>query len=269
MRPDDGSLPGRRMAQEGLARVRQAVLAAPLPVKILLVSALVLFVVLSFSLGARVWDVVVLVVLGYGPYALWRGQTSVVASVLVGIWGVVAILAVAARHQPRRGRDRAAAPAARRGGGRRACPGAVPALRAVPDRGPGHGLGPAAGPADLVARPAPPGHQLRRHLAARAQRAGLAAGQVPAGGPGAQPAAGPRQRAGRAPAARRRPAAGRPRGRRSRPAAVARRPSHPGCCRPRKARCARPRSRPPATGRPVRQRRRRSPSPRPRPNWRT
>ncbi len=96
MRPDDGSLPGRRMAQEGLARVRQAVLAAPLPVKILLVSALVLFVVLSFSLGARVWDVVVLVVLGYGPYALWRGRTSVAASVLVGIWGVVAILAVAA-----------------------------------------------------------------------------------------------------------------------------------------------------------------------------
>ena len=96
MRPDDGSLPGRRMAQEGLARVRQAVLAAPLPVKILLVSALVLFVVLSFSLGARVWDVVVLVVLGYGPYALWRGRTSVVASVLVGIWGMVAILAVAA-----------------------------------------------------------------------------------------------------------------------------------------------------------------------------
>ena len=95
MRPDDGSLPGRRMAQEGLARVRQAVLAAPLPVKILLVSALVLFVVLSFSLGARVWDVVVLVVLGYGPYALWRGRTSVAASVLVGIWGVVAILAVA------------------------------------------------------------------------------------------------------------------------------------------------------------------------------
>ena len=96
MRPDDGSLPGRRMAQEGLARVRQAVLAAPLPVKILLVSALVLFIVLSFSLGARVWDVVVLVVLGCGPYALWRGRTSLAASMLVGLWGVVAILAVAA-----------------------------------------------------------------------------------------------------------------------------------------------------------------------------
>jgi SpoVK/Ycf46/Vps4 family AAA+-type ATPase len=96
MRPDNGSLPGRRIAQEGLARVRQAVLAAPLPVKILLVSSLVLLVVLSFSLGARVWDLVVLAVLGYGPYALWRGRTSVAASVLVGIWGVVAILTVAA-----------------------------------------------------------------------------------------------------------------------------------------------------------------------------
>ena len=62
MRPDDGSLPGRRMAQERLARARQAIVAAPLPVKILLVIALLIIVVLGFSLGPRVLDLVLLII---------------------------------------------------------------------------------------------------------------------------------------------------------------------------------------------------------------
>jgi SpoVK/Ycf46/Vps4 family AAA+-type ATPase len=96
MRPDDGSLPGRRMAQEGFARARQAVAAASLPVKILLVIALLIIVVLGFSLGPRVLDLLVLIAIGYGPVAVWRGSTSVVASVFVAAWGVAAVLAVAA-----------------------------------------------------------------------------------------------------------------------------------------------------------------------------
>ena len=96
MRPDDGSLPGRRMAQEGFARARQAVAAASLPVKILLVIALVIIVVLGFSLGPRVLDLLILIAIGYGPVAVWRGSTSVVASVFVAAWGVAAVLAVAA-----------------------------------------------------------------------------------------------------------------------------------------------------------------------------
>jgi len=96
MRPDDGSLPGRRMAQEGLARARQTVREAPLPVKILLVVALLIIVVLAFSLGPRVLDLLIVVAIGYGPVAVWRGSMSWVASVFVAAWGVVAGLAVAA-----------------------------------------------------------------------------------------------------------------------------------------------------------------------------
>jgi len=96
MRPDDGSLPGRRMAQEGLARARQAIAAAPLPMKILLVIALLIIVVLGFSLGPRVLDLLILIAIGYGPVAVWRGSTSVVASVFVAAWGVAAVLTVAA-----------------------------------------------------------------------------------------------------------------------------------------------------------------------------
>ena len=95
MRPEDGSLPGRRMAQEGLARVRQAVRSASLPVKILLVLAVLIIVVLALGLGARFWDLFLLAALIYGPVAVWRGHRSWVASVFVAAWGVVAVLAIA------------------------------------------------------------------------------------------------------------------------------------------------------------------------------
>ncbi len=95
MRPDDGSLPGRRMAQERLARARQAIGTAPLPVKILLVIALLIIVVLGFSLGPRVLDLILLIAIGYGPVAVWRGSPSLVASVFVAAWGLAAVLIVA------------------------------------------------------------------------------------------------------------------------------------------------------------------------------
>jgi SpoVK/Ycf46/Vps4 family AAA+-type ATPase len=95
MRPDNRSLPGRRMAQERLGRVRQAVREAPLPVKILLVSGVVILIVLSFTLGARVWDLVLLAALAYGPIALWQGRRSLTASLFTGLWGLLAVLAVA------------------------------------------------------------------------------------------------------------------------------------------------------------------------------
>ena len=69
MRPEDGSLPGRRMAQEGLARVRQAVRSASLPVKILLVLAILIIIVLAAGLGPRFWDLFVVAGLVYGPVA--------------------------------------------------------------------------------------------------------------------------------------------------------------------------------------------------------
>ncbi|MDX6339753.1 MAG: hypothetical protein QOG05_7093 [Streptosporangiaceae bacterium] len=96
MRPEDGSLPGRRMAREGLARVRQAVRSASLPVKILLVLAVLVIIVLALGLGARFWDLFVIAGLAYGPVAVWRGHRSWLASVFVAAWGLVAILAIAA-----------------------------------------------------------------------------------------------------------------------------------------------------------------------------
>src|SRR5580693_5648625 len=96
MRPEDGSLPGRRMAQEGLARVRQAVRAASLPAKILLVLAVLIVIVLALSLGARFWDVFVVAALAYGPVAIWREHRSWVASIFVAAWGLLAIVTVAA-----------------------------------------------------------------------------------------------------------------------------------------------------------------------------
>ena len=96
MRPVYGSLPGRRMAQEGLARVRQAARSASLPVKILLVLAVLVIIVLALSLGARFWDLLVVAALAYGPVAVWRGHRSWVASVFVAAWGLMAVLAIAA-----------------------------------------------------------------------------------------------------------------------------------------------------------------------------
>jgi len=84
------------MAQEGLARVRRAVRSASLPVKILLVLALLIIVVLTLSLGPRFLDLFVIAGLAYGPVAVWRGHRSWVASVFVAAWGLVAILAIAA-----------------------------------------------------------------------------------------------------------------------------------------------------------------------------
>ena len=96
MRPEDRSVPGGRMAREGLERVRRSIAVAPLPVKILLVIVLVALIVGSFSLGARVWDLVIAIALGYGPVAAWQGSRRVLASVFVAVWGLVAVLLVAA-----------------------------------------------------------------------------------------------------------------------------------------------------------------------------
>jgi SpoVK/Ycf46/Vps4 family AAA+-type ATPase len=84
------------MAQEGLARVRQAIRSASLRVKILLVLGLLIIVVLALGLGARFWDLLVVAALVYGPVAVWRGHRSWLASVFVAAWGLVAILAIAA-----------------------------------------------------------------------------------------------------------------------------------------------------------------------------
>ena len=80
MRADDGSPPDRRTARQRLDRVRSAVLSAPLPVKIVLVLALLAVAVVASAVPARVGDLVVVLVLCYGPVAIWRKQRSVMSS---------------------------------------------------------------------------------------------------------------------------------------------------------------------------------------------
>jgi SpoVK/Ycf46/Vps4 family AAA+-type ATPase len=100
MRSDDGHLPDRRMARERVDRIRATVRSAPLPVKIVLVMAVLAAAAVASALPARVGDFVLLLALGYGPVAIWRKQRSVFASLGVAAWGLAAILFVAALTPP-------------------------------------------------------------------------------------------------------------------------------------------------------------------------
>ena len=64
MRPNDGSPPGRQMAQERLAAVRRMLAMAPLPVKILLVAALLL-------LGVGTLPFLIVAAFIYAPIAVF------------------------------------------------------------------------------------------------------------------------------------------------------------------------------------------------------
>ena len=99
MRPNEGPRPATRTARERLDRVREALRAAPMPVKVILVAAVLVLVATVPFLKVRLADLIVLIPLFYGPYAVWRGRTSLLASVGVGLWGVAVITVVAAKVQ--------------------------------------------------------------------------------------------------------------------------------------------------------------------------
>jgi SpoVK/Ycf46/Vps4 family AAA+-type ATPase len=90
MRTEDKplSLPAWRTAQGGVARIRRAARAAPLPLKVLIVGAAIFFspVVLSVLLVAC---------LAYAPFAVSAGRRSVLASLSVAVWGVAVITLIA------------------------------------------------------------------------------------------------------------------------------------------------------------------------------
>ncbi len=95
MRPSKGSpsLPGWRTAQDGIARIRRTLSAAPPAVKIVLTAVIILFfpVVLSVLLVAA---------LAYAPFAVFSGRRGVVASLSVAIWGVALVTGLAGGRQP-------------------------------------------------------------------------------------------------------------------------------------------------------------------------
>ncbi len=90
MRTEDRSLSllGWRTVQDGAARIRRMIFAAPLPVKILIVMAAIFFspVVLSILLVAS---------LAYAPFAVSAGRRSVLASLSVAVWGLLVITLIA------------------------------------------------------------------------------------------------------------------------------------------------------------------------------
>jgi SpoVK/Ycf46/Vps4 family AAA+-type ATPase len=99
MRPNEGPRPATRTARERLDRVRDALRAAPTPVKVVLVVAVFVLVVTVPFLKVRFADLIVVIPLLYGPYAVWRGRTSLLASVGVGLWGIAVVTAVAVKLQ--------------------------------------------------------------------------------------------------------------------------------------------------------------------------
>ncbi len=92
MRPNDGSLPGRQMVQERLAAVRRTLAAAPLPVKIVLVAALLLLGVVA-ALPLMVAAFI------YAPVAVFAGHRSLLASLAVAVWGLAVVAGLSGSNQ--------------------------------------------------------------------------------------------------------------------------------------------------------------------------
>jgi SpoVK/Ycf46/Vps4 family AAA+-type ATPase len=86
MRTEDRSpsLPGWRMVQGGVTRIRRRFSAAPLIVKILLVVALIF-------LSPAVLSIALVGGLIYAPFAVSAGHRSLVASLSVAVWGLALV----------------------------------------------------------------------------------------------------------------------------------------------------------------------------------
>ncbi len=99
MPPNDGSGQAMQMARERIDLLRQKLRATPAPVKVVLVTAVLVLVVMTPFLLGRLADLIVVVPLLYGPVAVVRGSRSVLASIGVGLWGLAVISIAAAKFQ--------------------------------------------------------------------------------------------------------------------------------------------------------------------------
>jgi SpoVK/Ycf46/Vps4 family AAA+-type ATPase len=82
------SLPGWRTAQDGIARIRRTLSAAPLLVKIVLIAVLV--VLFPVAIPAA-FSILLIAALIYAPIAVASGRRSVAASLSVAVWGVTLV----------------------------------------------------------------------------------------------------------------------------------------------------------------------------------
>ena len=99
MPPNDGSGQATQVARDRVDLLRQKLRATPAPVKVVLVTAVLVLVVMTPFLWGRVAYLIVVVPLLYGPIAVVRGSRSVLASVGVGLWGLAAISIAAAKFE--------------------------------------------------------------------------------------------------------------------------------------------------------------------------
>src|SRR5215472_13639743 len=99
MPPKDGSGQAMQVARERIDLLRQKLREAPAPVKVIGAVAVLALVVLTFFLGVRVANLIVVVALLYGPVAVVRRSRSVLASVGVGLWGLAIVSIAAAKFQ--------------------------------------------------------------------------------------------------------------------------------------------------------------------------
>src|SRR5215471_14368583 len=95
MPPNDGSGQAMQVARERIDLLRQKLREAPAPVKVIGVVAVLVLVVMTPFLWGRVAYLIVVVALLYGPVAVVRRSRSVLASVGVGLWGLVIVFLAA------------------------------------------------------------------------------------------------------------------------------------------------------------------------------
>jgi SpoVK/Ycf46/Vps4 family AAA+-type ATPase len=88
-----------QMARERIDLLRQKLRATPAPVKVVLVTAVLVLVVMTPFLWGRLAYLIVLVPLLYGPVAVVRRSRSVLASVGVGLWGLAIVSVAAAKFE--------------------------------------------------------------------------------------------------------------------------------------------------------------------------
>ena len=94
MRPNEETRPATPTARERLDRVREALRTAPVPVQVVLVAAVLGLVITVPFIGVRFAELIVILPLFYAPYAVWRGRTSLLASVAVAVFGAGIITVV-------------------------------------------------------------------------------------------------------------------------------------------------------------------------------
>jgi SpoVK/Ycf46/Vps4 family AAA+-type ATPase len=74
--------------RDGVAFIRRVFRTAPLPLRILIIAAIVFF-------GSALLPVLIAAGLVYAPFAVWAGRRNVIASLSVAVWGLLVIFLVA------------------------------------------------------------------------------------------------------------------------------------------------------------------------------